>query len=87
MNDLRFAFRQLLKNLGFTAVAMLTLALDIGANAAIFTVMNTVGGVMPPRFRFPLQGDPADLWAPIADRIPSSRRGRRCVGRVAGVLG
>src|SRR2546422_8822570 len=42
MNDLRFAFRQLLKNPGVTAVAMLTLALGIGANTAAFSWIQTV---------------------------------------------
>src|SRR6266536_204346 len=42
MNDLKFAFRQLLKNPGFTAVAVLTLALGIGVNVAVFSMANAV---------------------------------------------
>ena len=42
MNDLTFALRMLLKNPGFTAVAVLSLALGIGANTAIFQLLDVV---------------------------------------------
>jgi len=42
MHDLKFAFRQLLKNPGFTAVAVLTLTLGIGSNTAIFSFVNAI---------------------------------------------
>src|SRR6266513_3133535 len=61
MNDLKFACRQLLKNPGFTAVAVLTLALGIGASVAIFSVVNIV-------ILNPLPGPQPDRLIQIGER-------------------
>jgi putative ABC transport system permease protein len=58
MNDVRFGLRQLLKNPGFTAVAVITLALGIGATTALFSVIHAVLINPYPYAR------PHEIWTP-----------------------
>jgi hypothetical protein len=73
MNDLRFDFRQLLKNPGFTAVAVLTLALGMGEEAIILGVVNaqpsTESRAGSPPFSIQQQDEAAWLVRPNGERF------------------
>src|SRR5262245_12763941 len=82
--DLRYGLRMLLKNPGFTTIAALTLALGIGANTAIFSVINAIllrplPYAAPERLMMVWESFPGSLENPV---MPSNFADWRAQNRV-----
>ncbi len=77
LSDLKYAFRQLAKNPGFTAVAVLTLALGIGVNTAMFSV---VYGVLLDPYPYAKSNE---IWMPS---ITNSKTGHNILLNVGDYL-
>src|SRR5262245_33145056 len=69
MNDPRYAFRQLLKSPVFTTLAVLTLALGIWGNTAVFGVLNAQPEPEAPAFSIRHEGETAWLLRPNGERF------------------
>jgi putative ABC transport system permease protein len=69
IQDIRFGLRSLWKSPGFTLVAVITLALGIGANTAMFSVLNSV--LLRP-LQFPESGRVMVVWKTMSNGAPNA---------------